>query len=147
MVAPAAVRRRTPLPQQLVRPALLLQLERHPADQLPVRVQDPARGPAVLPRRLAPRQRSSSARRSSKVQLLPDLGSAALLLGRPNQLPLVRMARARPPPLLLQRLSLPRLEAILHRPAPSRRSRARQERNSPPCRRTMTINEPVISSR
>lgn len=139
MVAPAAVRRRTPLPQQLVRPVPLL--------QLPVREQDLARGPAVLPRRLAPRQRSSSARRSSKVPLLPDLSLEVLLAGQPNQRPLVRMAWARLPPHLIQRLSLPRLEPILHRPAPSLHSRARQERNSPPCRRTTTINEPVISSR
>lgn len=139
MVAPAAVRRRTPLPQQPVRPAPLL--------QLPVRAQDLARGPAVLPRRLAPRHRSSSARRSSKVPLLPDLSLAALLLGRRNQLPLVRMDRARLQLHLIQRLNLPRLEPIRHRPAPCLHSRARQERNSPPCRRTTTINEPVISSR
>ena len=73
----------------------------------------------ALPQLLAPQRQRSSARRSSKLPLLPDPSSEALLVARPKLRLPVQVVRVRLHPLLIPRHSLPHSDQIQHHPEPS----------------------------
>ncbi len=106
-----------PLQEQPLHPARLLQLAQLPADPLPEPVQVQVQ--VALPQLLAPQRQRSSARRSSKLPLLPDPSSEALLVARPKLRLPVQVVRVRLHPLLIPRHSLPHSDQIQHHPEPS----------------------------
>lgn len=75
--------------------------------------------PVALPQLLAPQRQRSLARRSSKLPLLPDPSSEALLVARPKLRLPVQVVRVRLHPLLIPRVSLPHRDQIQHQPEPS----------------------------